>query len=161
MIQHPARLSWGFAVTSTGVLVIRNWYLLLGSLAVACYGLFLFCSLVGISRDQGATVFALLSLYSLWSFYLEFLGVRISNGTLSYPVRLGSGNGIIPLFHKSVSMKHVLQASSLRKMGGIRVAYLSGEFGQAKVVFDTKGGRDRLFAVLTTKFPHIKIYRWG
>jgi hypothetical protein len=121
----------------------------------------LFASLIGNNRDQGAALFGLLfGLYCAWGFFLEVRGVRVSDKTISYPVRLGIDEGIFPLFPKSIPMEQVIQASSLRKKRGIRIAYLSGEFGQAKILFDTKGGRDRLFVLLTTKFPHVKIYRW-
>ncbi len=141
--------------------MIRNWYLLLGTIAATCVGAVLFVSLIGTGRDQGPAIFGLcVGLYGLWSFYLELLGVRIFQDVVSYPVRLGLGTGIFPLFRKSVSAGTVLQASSLTKPYGMKVAYLSGEFGQAKILFDTKGGRDRFFAVVASKFRHIKIFRW-
>ncbi len=174
MAQLWSRLSWGFARTSTGTLVIHNWYRLFGSLLVAC-----FCFLLSLpclilsggtlaAAGNGGQVVAslffafigLLLLYPAWIFYLELRGVRVTDKFISYPVRLGLGPGIFPLFPKSIPMEEVLQASSLRKKRGIMIAYLSGEFGEAKIVFDTKGGRDRLFTLLKEKFPHIKIYRW-
>ena len=167
MSKLSTRLSWGFAVTSTGTLVIRNWYLLFGSLLVTCTCLFfslLFVALTAGNGNQDVAIFAfgslLLGLYAAWSFYLELRGVRVTDKFISYPVRLGIDAGILPLFPKSIPMDEVLQASSLRKKRGKMIAYMSGEFGEAKIVFDTKGGRDRLFALLSTKFPHIKIYRW-
>jgi hypothetical protein len=160
MQREGQGISWGFA-TPAGVLVIRNWYLLLGALGAACLGLFFLLALVASEHDQAAALVALVfDLYSLWAFVLELRGVRVTDDTVTYPVRLGIESGIFPLFRKTILMAHVLQASSLRRQHGMRVAYVSGEFGQAKILFDTKGGRDRFFAVLTSKFPHVKIYRW-
>ena len=75
--------------------------------------------------------------------------------------RLGVTLGVLPLFRRTLNISEVLQASTARTAGGYPIAYLSGEFGQAKILFDSKGGRDRLFAVLVKRFPHIKVHRWS
>ena len=147
--------SWGFAVGPTGILVIRCWYLLLAQ-AFACFVVMLFVLVNPALIVPGLP----LGLYFLWCLYLEVLGVSVAEDSVTYPVRLGIDTGIFPLFRKTVQMSNVLQASSRREKEGIRIAYLSGEFGQAKLLFDTKGGRDRFFAILNTRFPNVKIYRW-
>ena len=154
-------VSWGYAVTETGNLVIRCWYLLFGAFALGCFSAFMFVSTFGITQNIVISIVSLvLGLYCFWSFYLEVRGVRIIENFVTYPVRLGVDSGIFPLFPKTVDMTNVLHASSLRQAGGLCIGYLSGEFGLAKILFDTKGGRDRFFAILETRFPEIKIYRW-
>jgi hypothetical protein len=161
MGRNGRGISWGFAVSSTGILIIRNWYLLFGALLITCVSLFFVLSSIGSGHDPGADVFiAVLGFYSLWCLLLETLGVRISEDSVTYPVRLGTYAGVFPLFQKKIPMLDVLQASSTMERNGMRIAYLSGEFGQAKILFDTKGGRDRFFAVLNKRFPRVKIYRW-
>lgn len=53
-------------------------------------------------------------------------------------------------------MANVLQASCRKAIQGISIAYLAGELRQAKFLFDTKGGRDRSFAVLKSELPRVK-----
>lgn len=155
-----AGISWGFAVTSSGVLVIRNWYLLFGaaSSSVVCFASFL-AFINDIHGEPMSLLFFVVAIYSLWAFYLEVRGVRVTKDAVVYTVRLGVESGVFPLFPKRIPMASVLHASSLRK-NGMRIAYISGEFGQAKILFDTKGGRDRFFAILSKRFPRIKVYRW-
>ena len=159
MTEPAPSISWAFSITRNGTVVIRNWYLLFGFLLMTCFGAVVFLAVMNEDGLDASLAGIIFCLYGLWSFYLEVLGVRFTGPTVAYPVRLGLGSGIFPLFRKSIAMQDVLQASSL-KTAGIWIAYLSGEFGQAKILFDTKGGRDRFFAILTSRVPHIKIYRW-
>lgn len=158
-----SRLRWGFATTAGGEVVIRNWYLVTGALAGLVFSVAIFLAVRG---DRGSDSFGVevlclpAALFFLYSFYLEILGVTMGHPGIIYPVRVGLGDGLFPLFRGSVRVDDVLQASSLRKTRGMYVAYLSGEFGEAKILFDTKGGRDRFFAVLNKRHPNIKIYRW-
>jgi hypothetical protein len=162
MNKPRSGISWGFAGTATGVLVIRNWYFLCSALTATCFVLLILQDSVRRSGDLDLKVLlSACGAYLLWLIYLEAHGVQVGQDTLTYPVRLGIGRGILPLFCKIVPMQQVLEASSLREAHGLRIAYLSGEFGQAKILFDTKAGRDRLFAVVKSKFPHIKVYRWS
>jgi GYF domain 2 len=160
--------TWGYAVTSDGVPIIRNWYLLSGALGGASVSVILFLVL-----DKGSAALALFfAIYFAQRCYLEALGVQVMEDKVTYPVRLGDGT--LPLFRKSIPIASVLQASSQRvlqnssrrtkygmhKTYRMYLAYLAGEFGEAKILFDTKGGRDRFLAILKFRFPHIKIYRW-
>jgi hypothetical protein len=38
--------------------------------------------------------------------------------------------------------------------------FLSCDFGVARLLFDTKGGRDHLYELLLSRFPKIRRYRW-
>ena len=160
--HHRTGASWGYAVSPSGALVIRNWYLLVTWIVLALIGLIIAGAFISqVDGSPIAAVSFVASAYAWWGFHLEWAGVRIGNGSLSYPVRLGFDVGIAPLFRKAVPMSDVLEASSLTLKNGARAVYLSGEFGQAKLLFDTKGGRDRLLALLKARFPEIKIYRWA
>lgn len=169
MAREGQGISWGYAVTSTNVLVIRNWYLLLRALAASFFVLFIIVPYLILTMtlskgDVSVTLvwfilFLFVGLYSVWCLCLEVLGVRITNNIITYAVRLGT-DGALPLFRKTVRMAHVLDGSHKKIRKGMYVVYLSGEFGEAKILFDTKGGRDRLLAILRERFPDVKRFRW-
>jgi hypothetical protein len=150
---------WGFATKPDGTLVFRNWYFL-----VATIGIAILLALTG--------VLIFLVPIPVWMAFLEWKGVEIKDRIITYPVRLGLPLATItevpPLFRKTLDLNEVQDSatSTIRHERGdfiqqyIRVANLSGEFGAAKLVFDSKAGRDRLFAVLKKRFPHITIHRW-
>lgn len=161
--QRPPRLKsgrdWGFAAKPDGTLVFRNWYFL-----VATIGIAILLALTG--------VLILLVPIPAWMAILEWKGVELKDGQITYPVRLGLPLATItevpPLFRKRLNLSEVqdVATSTIRRERAdfiqqyIRVANLTGEFGAAKIVFDSKAGRDRLFAVLKRQFPHITIHRW-
>jgi hypothetical protein len=153
------RLIWGFATTSSGDVVVRNWSFVTAFLigTIICGGLGITALLYG---ALSSIMFLMGMLYFSYAIYLEALGIVVSNSKVIYPIRIGFRDGWMPLFRRIVSAEDVLQVSSQRRPGGMYVAYLSGEFGEARIVFDTKGGRDRFFAVLHKRIPRIKIYRW-
>ena len=153
-------LSWGYAELGDGTLVIRNWNLIVGwAILILC--ILFFSTMLAVQPDtRGLSVVGLFAaLYFVWAFALECGGVRVGSGTLSYPVRLGSDHFAMPIFRRSIALGEVLQASGHNVRQGARIVYLSGEFGQAKVHFDTKGGRDRLFALLREHFPEVRVLR--
>src|SRR5258708_6177445 len=124
------RVSWGFSLTPSGTAVIRNWSLLLLSVIGVFGAAFIWIVAEGGSR-AGLPAFASgllggLIVYSIWSLYLEIRGIQITKDAIRYPVRLGSG--VLPLFRKALLTRHVLQASSAKEKGGLRIAYLSGNF---------------------------------
>lgn len=162
MKKEQARgASWGYAVDRFGELVIRNWYLVFGELAIALIAM-VFCVGTILGTDRFLSAFGLtLFVYCCWGCYVESLGTRVNEDSVVYTVRLGISLGVLPLFRRTLSINEVLQASGTRTEGGYRVAYLTGEFGQAKILFDSKGGRDRFFAILSKRFPHIKVHRWS
>jgi hypothetical protein len=156
-----SRLRWGFATAVTGEIVIRNWYLVAGALGGALFGCYL---LLAELNHRGGAVVVILTFFATLFFayfsYLEILGVAMGDAVIMYPVRIGLGGGSVPLFRGAVPVDDVLQVSSLRKPKGMYVAYLTGEFGEAKILFDRKGGRDRFFAILQKRRPKLRIYRW-
>lgn len=150
---------WGFATKPDGTLVFRNWYFLVATIGIAI-----------MLALTGALIF--LVPIPAWMAFLEWKGVELKNGQITYPVRLGLPLATItevpPLFRKTIDLADVqdVATSTIRHerhefiQQYIRVANLTGEFGAAKIVFDSKAGRDRLFAVLKKQFPHITIHRW-
>lgn len=150
---------WGFATKPDGTLVFRNWYFF-----VATVGFAVLMALSGV----------LIPFVPIpaWMAFLEWKGVELKEGQVTYPVRLGlplaTVTEIVPLFRKTLDLSEVHDATTdtIRHEKGdfiqqfLRVANLTGEFGAAKIVFDSKAGRDRLFAVLKKQFPHITIHRW-
>lgn len=158
-LRQPSNSEWGFATKPDGTLVFRNWYFL-----VATAGIGLLLALTG--------VLIFLVPIPAWMVFLEWKGVELKDGQITYPVRLGLPLATITevpaLFRKTLHLSEVHDATTatIRHERGdfiqqfIRVANLTGEFGAAKVVFDSKAGRDRLFAVLKKQFPHITIHRW-
>lgn len=162
--RTPNDRDWGFATKADGTIVIRNWYFAL--VAAGFIGLSLLM-LVNVP-PVGILMLAL----SGWALRLESKGVEIYEGSISYPVRLGLpfalATELPPLFTRTLELSQVSNATteniqnrtSWFLQDRLRVALLTGEFGAAKIVFDSKAGRDRLFAILKDKYPHIKIYRW-
>lgn len=121
-----------------------------------------FCIGTIAGNDNFLAAFSLTLLaYCCWGSYVESQGTRINAHSVIYTVRLGLTLGVLPLFRRTLSIDEVLEASCTRTEGGYRVAHLSGEFGQAKIVFDSKGGRDRFFAILGKRFPQVKVHRWS
>lgn len=152
-------LSWGYAVSPSGELIIRNWYFLCAWVLLVPVSLL--CMLAATAHNSSLLVCAAIlgCSYICWGTYLEWTGVRVGSQSISYPIRLGFDIDVVPLFRKSVLMSEVLEASSLTLKKGARAVYLSGEFGQAKIVFDTKGGRDRLLALIAERYPSIRVRR--
>ena len=161
--RQPSNAEWGFATRSDGTLVFRNWYF-----TVAAAGL------TGLFALLTPVVFILIipALIAAWALYLEWTGVELKDDKISYPVRLGIPVALItevlPLARTTLDLSKATSAStstihnteSLFIHERVRVAHLTGEFGATKIVFDSKAGRDRLFAVLKEKYPHITIHRW-
>jgi hypothetical protein len=157
--RQQSQAEWAFAAKPDGTLVFRNWYFL-----VATIGIAILLALTG--------VLIFLVPIPAWMAFLEWKGVELNDGRIIYPVRLGLPLATItevpPLFRKTLDLSEVQDAATatIRHEKGdfiqqyIRVANLTGEFGAAKIVFDSKAGRDRLFAVLKKQFPHINIHRW-
>jgi hypothetical protein len=154
-------LSWGYARGSGGEAIIRNWYLI--CTFAAATALVLFWAYDGGSSQRslgGAGLLYLCAIWGLWSLYLEARGVVVGFDRVTYPIRLGIDSGVLPLFQRTLLTSDIQQASTQRMPHGAYKVYLSGEFGQAKLVFDTKGGRDRLLTIMNTRFPQIRIFRW-
>ncbi|MBX3121597.1 MAG: hypothetical protein KF854_00885 [Nitrospira sp.] len=156
------RAKWGFAQGPKGELVIRNWYFIIG------FGILAVISLGAVFSAPLATLVTAPVIG--WVLLLEGRGVQIHEGKVTYPVRLGLDGmgGIVPLFPRELDLSEVSNATTTTVRAEVtasihftyRVAYLTGEFGTAKLGFDTKGGRDRLFAILRDSYPSITIYRW-
>lgn len=153
----------GFAVKADGTLVFKNWYFVTATTVIT--GIFVLLTPV---------VFILIipALVAAWALFMEWTGVELRDGKISYPVRLGVPltliTEVLPVARNTVDLSKVTSAStstihqnqSMFINERLRVAHLTGEFGATKIVFDSKAGRDRLFAVLKEKYPHITIHRW-
>jgi hypothetical protein len=179
-------IRWGFSQKANGDCVLRNWDLFRRAAMRLCEVLiveitFLIIGLLLIKYRQvslehmpsmptAITVaglvfivfFLLFGGSAIWRMYQENKGVLVTRETITYPVRLGT-YGIFPLYRNTVRIDRVLDASPLKVHEGTykysHVAYLSGEFGEAKIFFESKGGRDRLLAILKTRFPKVSRYR--
>ena len=153
----------GFAVKADGTLVFKNWYFVTATSVIT--GIFVLLTPV-------VFFFIIPALVAAWALFLEWTGVEMRDGKISYPVRLGIPltliTEVLPLARNTVDLSKVTSAStstihnteSMFINERLRVAHLTGEFGATKIVFDSKAGRDRLFAVLKEKYPHISIHRW-
>lgn len=161
-VSDQSRAKWGFAQGPNGELIIRNWYFIIG------FGVLAVISLGAVFSAPLATLVTAPVIG--WVLLLEGRGVQIHEGKVTYPVRLGLDGmgGIVPLFPRELDLSEVSNATTTTIRTEIatsirvayRVAYLTGDFGTAKLVFDNKGNRDRLFAILRDSYPDIKIYRW-
>lgn len=160
-MKKASRIAWGYATNADGDAIIRNWYVI-AAFAMALLVGTLFLNEVSVNHDLlGAFFLVPALLYVSWAFYVEICGVRVAPSFIDYPVRLGIDAGVFPLFRRRLETAEIAQGSSQRGPGSVYKVYLSGEFGQAKLVFDTKGGRDRLFAIIQTRYPKIRIFRWS
>jgi len=120
----------------------------------------------------GAPLAFIFALLAAWAWYLEWQGVEIRDGKITYPVRLGIPMALIlevvPLSRTTLDLSEVSSASTSTINNTtsefihdkVRVAHLTGDFGATKIVFDSKAGRDRLFSILKDHYPHITIHRW-
>jgi hypothetical protein len=151
---------WGYSENANGDCVIRNWDLfrraamrlcgiLIADDTLLIIGLLLIKDSQETLADTSSTptvitvaglafivIFLLLGgPISIWRIYQESKGVLVTRETITYPVRLGT-YGIFPLYRNTVRMDHVVDASPLKVHEGSyqysHVAYLSGEFGEAK-----------------------------
>lgn len=162
--RQANQAQWGYAKGPNGELIIRNWYFAIGDIAFITVGIVLFIQL--------PLAGLLIVVPGIWALMLEMKGVQIHEGNITYPVRLGLPFALItelpPLFMRTLPLSDVSNATtatirnttSMLLHSSLRVAHLTGEFGAAKIVLDSKAGRDRLFAILRDSYPHIKVYRW-
>jgi hypothetical protein len=138
---------------------IVDWYLL--GYAVFSTPLIGFLALIFVPR--GLTL-AALGLFYLWIIALELRGVKVSGTKIRFPVRLQLyGPYPFPMYLRTIRMDAASEATAETRhtapFGSLRIMYITGDFGQAKVWFASKGYRDRLFNVLRSRGGHIRQYR--
>jgi hypothetical protein len=156
------RAKWAYAKGPNGEMIFRNWYFIITAGALTSI------SVLAVFSAPIATLVT--APFIGWVLWLEWHGVQLHEGKITYPVRLGLDGmgGILPLFNRTLDLAEVSNATTTTIRTEIatsvrvayRIAYLTGEFGTAKIVFDTKGGRDRLFAIIRDSHPHITVHRW-
>jgi hypothetical protein len=99
---------------------------------------------------------------AVWKLYHEWKGVLVTRQIITYPLRLGH-YGIFPYGRRTVRMSLVATASPEPVHEGpykySHLVALAGDFGAAKIFFENKNGRDRLLAILKTRFPKVRGYR--
>ena len=157
MIADPIK-----SATPRQKVVIRNYAFLSFSIfgAIFCFA----AALLRLPfRDPApqlfSTLFFGLAAVYIYGVFMEMRGVVINDDFVGYPVRF-IADSFLPIFRKKVAVRDVFSASCLRCSDGRFIVYLTGDFGEARILMENKGNRDRFFAVFMNRFPKIRIFRW-
>jgi len=134
---------------------IRNRHVLVGSISIACAGIFARMA----DAPPGWLWLALtFSAVCVWIFVLELPGVAVAPTSLSFP-RRHSWFPIFPIWRRRLLLSQVDGMTLLPPWYGFQVVRLDGQFGSERLLFDTRKARLRWFDAVRGQRPHIAIYR--